>query len=403
MNLLRVFPRPVLLGAAALMGLMVVGCVPVRLEASWPALSVVPETGDVLLTYHDRVVMIEPETGELARLRNVDGEVRLDENGNPRVWEFTGDDGQAHQFYSAPVQLDDETLLIAGYDNRRIYEVDLPTARVVDSADPQLPGQVIADLVQDDDALYVGISERNLVSLDSASLQQNWLFETEHGVWTEPLIVDNVLYLTALDHFLYAINAQTGEEIWRLDLQGAAPGTPVLYEDHLYIGSFARKLYDISLDGEILAEYDTAEWVWGAPVIYDDVLYAADLGGNVYALDISDGGFSEQWRVKVAGRGIRPSPVVTEDYVIVGSRDQKVYWLGRANGRVIEDEGTVESVQNLRVRELAGEIYSDMLLLEPGDGIDIPEPYLLVSSVANPELLVAFRVSNGERLWSYGR
>jgi outer membrane protein assembly factor BamB len=390
-----------LLALVLLLSLLVAACVPFRLEASWPALSVIAETGNVLLTYNDRIVMIDPASGELVKLRNADGEVRVDEAGNPRTWQFTGTEGQARQFYSAPVQLNAETLLVATYNSERVYEVDLPTARINSSIQVTLPGQVIADLVLTDNLLYVGISERNLVALESPQLRQRWIFETGQGVWSEPTVVDDVLYFASLDHNLYALNAETGEELWRLDLQGAAPGTPLFHNDRLYIGSFARKIFAISTEGDILSEYETADWVWGEPVIEDGILYAADVSGVVYALDARAGNFRELWRSNVASKGIRARPVVTGDYVIVGSRDHRLYWLNRQTGQVIEDEPTVETVQNRRIRELAGEILSDMLLIEPGNGVNIEEPYLLVSSVANEELLVAFKVSNGERMWFY--
>ena len=374
-----------------------------RLEASWPALSVIAESGDIVLTYNDRIVLIDPLDGDPVRLRNLDGEVRLDENGNPRMWEFTGTEGQARQFYSAPVQINPETLLIATYADRHIYEVDLPTARINSATQVELPGQVIAGLTMQDDQIYVGISERNLLSLDSVDLTTNWTFPTDQGVWSEPVIVDDVLYFASLDHFVYALDANTGEEIWRLDLHGAAPGTPFHHNGHLYVGSFARKIYDISLDGQILAEYVTQDWVWGAPTVVDDVLYAADLSGMVYALNVADGGFVESWSAKITDSAIRATPVVSGDYVIVGARDRKLYWLNRSAGNLVEDEATVENVQNFRIREMAGEILSDMLVIEPSETLDIPEPYVIVSSVANEELLSAFAISSGERMWWYGR
>lgn len=374
-----------------------------RLEASWPALSLIAETGDIVLTYNDRIVLIDPLVGDPVRLRNLDGEVRLDENGNPRMWEFTGTEGQARQFYSPPLQLNPETLLIATYADRHIYEVDLPTARINSATQVDLPGQVIAGLTMQDDQIYVGISERNLLSLDSDDLTTNWTFPTEQGVWSEPLVIDGVLYFASLDHFVYALDANTGEEIWRLDLQGAAPGTPFYHDGHLYVGSFARKIYDISLEGEILAEYATQDWVWGAPTVVDGVLYAADLSGMVYALNVAEGGFTESWSAKITDSAIRATPVVYDDYVIVGARDRKLYWLNRDAGTLVEDEPTVANVQNFRIREMAGEILSDMLVIEPSETLDIPEPYVVVSSVANEELVSAFAISSGERMWWYGR
>jgi outer membrane protein assembly factor BamB len=380
-----------LLVVAIFAGIFVASCVPIRMEASWPALGVIGDEQSIYVAYNDRLVLINPVDGTPLKLRNQDGEVRLDEQGNARIWEFTGPEGSQVQFYSAPVVVDNSRLLIASY-NERLFEVGLVTARSdTNISGIELPGPVIADPVlnADENLLYLGISERDLVAVTPANGAEQWRVSTEHGVWSEPLVVDDILYFTSLDHQLYALDARTGEVSWTLDLQGAAPETPLFYEDRLYVGSFARKLFEISLEGEILSEFKTTDWVWSAPTIVDDVLYAGDLSGTVYALDVSDGGFRQLWQADVASKAIRTTPLVSNEYVVVGSRDQNVYWLSRANG------------STFFARPVGGEVLSDIVLIEPGGGIS--EPMVVVGTPNYQELLVAFTLQNGERVWSYGR
>lgn len=391
---------------AALLGLMMAltACYPVRLEADWPGLRTIGDAQNILLTYNDRIVMIDPTDGKPVELRNPDGEVRLDDQGNPRVWEFMPEGTGPNHFFANPILLDEETLLAVGYDFK-IYEIDLVSARLNQAH--QVTGYTdesgnrvgrsgtgvggIADPVLNNDQLYLGLNVRNLLAVDVPGFTQEWEAETQHGVWSAPVIVDDVMYFTSLDHNLYAVNPDTGEEIWRLDLQGAAPSAPLVYKDHLYVGSFARKVFKISLDGEIVDEFSTGDWVWGTPAIVDDVLYVGDMSGNLYAQDVSGEGFEPVWEQKIAARGIRATPLINGDYVIVGARDHKVYWVNREDGSVVFS------------REVAGEVLSDLLLIEPSETVDIPEPYVVVSSVANNELLVAFTLENGEREWTYGR
>jgi outer membrane protein assembly factor BamB len=398
LNIVKFFARYPLLGLAIFASLLAAACYPVRLEADWPGIATLGDQKAIVLAYNDRVVMIDPVDGLPIQLRNADGEVRLDAEGKPRIWEFRGEDGQAAQFYSAPVLLDETTLLVSTYKpaDNRIFEVNLPTARL-DGAGAAVPGHVVADVVRNDDLVFVGLSERNLVAYDAADLTQRWQVDTQHGIWSHPLFVDDVMYFTSLDHFLYAVNPDNGDVLWKLDLQGAAPGAPVYYEGRLYVGTFARKVFEISTEGSIVSEYSTADWVWGSPTIVDDVLYVGDMGGHLYALNVGSSGLSERWTVKVAERAIRATPLVTDDYIIVGSRDHKIYWLNRGNGRPVTD------VDGPRVRSLNGEILSDLLLIEPSNQVNIREPYVIVSSVANDNLLAAFTLSKGERVWTYGR
>lgn len=398
MNIVKFFARYPLLGLAIFASLLVAACYPVRLEADWPGIATIGDQKDILLAYNDRVVLINPENGKPVELRNADGEVRLDDQGNARIWEFRGEEGQTSQFYSAPILLNDSTLLVPTYKptDNRIFEVNLPTARIEGSG-VAVPGHVVADVVKNEDLVFVGLSERNMVAYDSADMTERWTINTQHGIWSRPLIVDDVMYFTSLDHFLYAVNPDSGEEIWKLNLQGAAPGAPILYNDHLYVGSFARKVFEISLDGKITSEFTTTDWVWGSPVIVDDILYVGDMGGHLYALNVGADGLTERWSVKPAERAIRATPLVTDDYIIVGSRDHKLYWLNREDGTQVND------VEGPRVRTLNGEILSDLLLIEPSEQVDIPESYVIVSSVANDNLLLAFTLANGKLVWTYGR
>jgi outer membrane protein assembly factor BamB len=390
LNSVKWLARPHLLGAAILAVVLVSACVPVRQEASWPALSVIGEEQNIVVAYWDRVVMINPEDGAPVRLRDADGEVRVDENGNARLWDFRGQEGTPSQFYATPALVGDDTLLIPSYTHR-LFEVGLDTARADRDVDgDELLGQAVSNPVLANDLLYLGYSERDLVALNAADRTEAWRVPTNQGVWSQPLIVDEVLYFTSLDHNLYAVNPTTGTELWKLNLEGAAPEAPIYHNGSLYVGSFARKLFKISTDGEILAEFTTRDWVWSAPTIVDDVLYAGDMGGSVYALDISGDGFEQIWQMQVAGRAIRTSPLVAGDYVIVGSRDQKVYWLNRADGSTFFS------------RDVAGEVLSNMLLIEPSETVDIAEPLVIVGTPTHSEVLVAFTLQNGERAWFYG-
>jgi outer membrane protein assembly factor BamB len=193
-----------------------------------------------------------------------------------------------------------------------------------------------------------------------------------------------------MGHNLYAVDINTGSEIWRRDLGGAIAATPAYNDGHLYIGSFDRKLFDISAEtGEILAEYEVGDWMWSTPVLVDGILYTTDMSGGVFALNIGDG-FTEIWQSHPATKGIRARPLVTESYVIVASRDGNVYWLERETGNEIFHQTVGE------------EILSDILLVQPSESLDIPEPLVVVSTEKDNKVLVAFTLEGAPR-WTYER
>jgi outer membrane protein assembly factor BamB len=389
LNILTLFTQRWLFGAAVLLGLSTAACGPAPLGVGWPAVSKVGDQQNILLAFNNQVTLIDSSDGKPVELLNEDGNIRVDEAGNPRLWTVTGGE-QPAQFYSHPALLNDDSLLIAAYD-KKLFEVDVPTARVENPTGALTDGHVVAGVTLGDDLIYLGYSEGDLAAFNRSDLSEAWTFDTNHGVWDAPVLVDDTLYFSSLDHNLYAVDAETGDLRWALDLGGAATSKPLYANERLYIGSFARKVYEISTSGEILNEYATDDWIWGTPTIVDNVLYTADVGGNVYALNVDDG-FSLRWKAaKVAARAIRPTPLVADNYVVVTSRDQQVYWLNREDGSVITDW----------TRQLQGEVLADILLIEPDEERGIDEPLVVVGTNVPQELLVAFTLERGERQWTY--
>jgi outer membrane protein assembly factor BamB len=236
--------------------------------------------------------------------------------------------------------------------------------------------------------VYVGLSENDLVAYKLDDMSEQWRVKTPYGVWSAPIIVDDTLYFSSMDHFLYAVNKTDGTVLWKTDLQGAITGTPAYNNGHLYVGSFARKLFDVdATTGKVIKEFVTHDWVWSAPVLVDDTLYVSDQGGWVYALKADD--LSQIWATQAATKAIPPSPLVTDKYVIVGSRDTYVYWLNRADGTPYDKKQT------------QGEILSEIIEIKPSATVKLSEPLVVVSTSANNQLLVAFTVERGQQTWVY--
>lgn len=357
------------------------GCAGTRQGISWPALSTIEIDGEtkILVAYTNRVDVLEPSNRAL-------------------VWSLNGDDlgegVERMQFFANPNLLDEngeQSLLFPTYSNALI-EIAIDQPQLI-GLPIGINGAALAEAVVTDDFFYVPYRTSNLVAIERNSFDVAWTLTTDEGVWAQPLLVGDVLYVASLDHKLYAVDAVTGEPVWQepVDLEGAIASTPLLYNDHLYVGSYSHKMYKITLDGTVVAEYEGRNWIWGTPVILDDTLYYTDLSGLVYALNAED--LSEVWAVQAATRGIRPAPVVSEEYVVAASRDGRLYWLDRASGEVVferEYEGTPE-------------LLSDLLLLEQDEEAGIPEDIVVVASVDTGRLVAAFTLDNSLPIWVYGR
>jgi outer membrane protein assembly factor BamB len=104
------------------------------------------------------------------------------------------------------------------------------------------------------------------------------------------------------------------------------------------------------------------------------MLYASDLGGQVYKLNTETLTIENGWKANAAEGAIRTTPVVFGDYVVVGSRDQSIYWLDRQTG------------QTLDTCKFGGEILSDILYFPADDNFE--QDTLVVSTLARKEALL---------------
>lgn len=375
--------------------LLLVGCANTRQGVSWPAIGSIVLNGQdyILVAYEQQVELLDPSNGQIVTLRDSDGDVILDDNGNTTRWVIDGSNFENAQFFARPIQITEdnqETLLFPTYNNK-LLEFNLSDARPESNAGIAISDGVIAEIVATEDVFYIPYRSGDLVALNRETLDVIWRLDTEEGIWAAPLLVDETLYVTSIDHLLYAVDANSGATLWTVDLEGAITSSPLFLNDHLYVGSYSHKMYKINLQGDIVAEHEGENWVWGTPVVYEDVLYYTDLSGNVYALDVET--LSLVWEAKPATRGIRPAPLVTEDYVVVASRSGVVYWLDRATGAEIFDQ------------ELEGtpELLSDLLLIEADENAGINRDTVVVGSTDNGRLISAFALDNSALIWTYGR
>ena len=374
-----------------ILAVLVAGCANVRRGVSWPALDTIEMDGStaVVVAYEKQIDIINPDLP-----------LSLVDNGTETGWQVNGSDYEDAQFFTPPVRFndpdDDVTTLFFPTYNNRMLEFNLQTAAPTTTVGIALDDGVIAVPVIANNLIYVPYRTQDLVALDTGDYAEQWRLETEGGIWSSPVLVEDTLYVGSIDHHIYALDAISGDVIWSADLEGAVAASPLYHDGYLYAGSYSRSMYKIdATDGTIVSKNEGDGWVWSTPVIHNDVLYYTDLSGTVYALDPDN--FNAIWKSTVADsgsrRGIRPAPIVTDEFVIVASRNGVVYWLDPATGETIFD------------REVDGapELLSDMLLLEAGTVEGVSEALIVVGSTDNKRLVAFYQLDTSQPYEIYDR
>lgn len=302
-------------------------------------------------------------------------------NGTER-WRYPAEPDNNITFFADPSLSQDDQLIVGGYDFV-LYSLN-PETGTRNWVFNQAENRYIASSLVEAENIYAPAADENLYSLDLNG-QLQWTFTSEGESWAKPITDENCdcIFLSTMDHSVYAVDAQSGTQIWRSpQLGGAVVGTPAYGEDgDLYVGTFGGKLFALnSDDGSILWEFPTADggWIWSGPTISDGVLYFGDLNGYFYAVDAENG--SQLWQLppEQLGGEIVGSPLVIEESIFITTEEGILTKL--------DTSGRIQWSQ----------VIGGMIYTSPRAANDL----ILVAPIQIDELLVAVN-QDGVRQWSF--
>jgi len=174
-----------------------------------------------------------------------------------------------------------------------------------------------------------------------------WRIRHGISVWSSPTIVGDRVYVGTDDGYLYALNANTGAQIWRYTAEDGIRSTPVIGTDNaIYFGCLDGQLYALTTAGTIKSGFPVQlsdDEILSTPAIALDgtiVVYTAE--DMVYGVN-SNGTIAWQVPLPGYGKGKRakgpkfelfyPSPTIGEDGTIyVASAEAGVFAIQGALG-----------------------------------------------------------------------
>ena len=144
-------------------------------------------------------------------------------------------------------------------------------------------------------------------------------------IQSSPAVVDGLVYFGARDGFLHAIDAQTGQEVWKADHQGSWVVTsPAIAQGMVFAGSSDGEFVQ-ALDARTGVEkwrFKTGGNVFSSPAVAGEALYFGAFNVRLYGLDIQ---YGKLQAVNVTESAINSSPVLVDGILYVGSDDNCLY------------------------------------------------------------------------------
>lgn len=105
--------------------------------------------------------------------------------------------------------------------------------------------QALSTPVADDERVYTGALSGTFFALDKETGEQVWEFKARDSVVIAPIVIGDVVYFGDIEGWLYVVDAKTGELVWEFPTGGQITASPAVAGDVLYLASGDGKLYAI--------------------------------------------------------------------------------------------------------------------------------------------------------------
>lgn len=277
-------------------------------------------------TRDNRILSLNAENGKMLWVKKTGSDT-------PLAWGYeTGD-----VYNSSPVVVGEK--VVVGSGDGFLYVFNSKNGTLLWKK--RTGGRIRSSPAIDKDVIYFGSFDGSLYAVKLSTGQEIWRFDTQgsrlnskdfgfdrKSIQSSPAVFDENVYFGARDGFLYAVNVTDGKLRWRFDHEESWVNTsPAVAEKTVYAASSdGHFLQAVNAEtGQEIWRFSVNTPIWSSPAIVEGYIYTCDFAGNLYALNNKTGILL--WRFKTQKR-IFSSPLIDEGRIFFGSDDGNIYALG---------------------------------------------------------------------------
>jgi outer membrane protein assembly factor BamB/tRNA A-37 threonylcarbamoyl transferase component Bud32 len=265
--------------------------------------------------------------------------------------------------------------------------------------------------------VFVTAYDNNLYAVDTDNGQLKWAYATEDVIASSPAVEEseNLVIFGSKDYSLYAVDTRSGRIKWTYRAAGPIYSSPVIAHGHVFFGSDDGILYALRVaTGREAWKYPSQFPIRTKPGITDERVIFGNSDGEVICLDLSG---QRKWGVK-ARREILSSPLIYDKLVFYGSNDGQIYANDLESGWVVWKQQTNKPVVSspcfgegmIFVGSVSGKMYA----LDPDNGRErwtfdtenqiTSSPAYFEGSVyfgSNDHHVYCLEAKSGKKKWAY--
>jgi outer membrane protein assembly factor BamB len=277
-------------------------------------------------------------------------------------------------------------------EKREIYAIGAPGTElrigegtwVANTAEAlaKLPPGDYRPLLRKDANTYLSGPEHHV---EGTGPKEIWRTPLSGGVMSHLLLHNGVLYVSAMDGSVRAVDPKTGKPRWTAKTKGYCHSSPATNGQLVVVGSADNRVHGFDAKtGKERWYYETGGPVYASAALAADLAIIASGDGQVYGLDLATGKERWRYRLPVSNTSFIQSPAATDgERVYLGAWDRFLYVLDAKTGAFLWKAQCTEK----------------SFAYSPAIG----QPVLGENKVfvpSNDNQLHAFDAKTGEKLWA---
>ena len=255
-----------------------------------------------------------------------------------------------------------------------------------------------------------------MYALDAATGERIWRYNAGSGIYGGAAVTGDAVFVADLGGSVHSVSRANGRRLWKVDDLGK--GWKSVSTDGRRVFSAHQdgvvNALDVA-DGSIVWRFESGDEIHGGAAAANGLVYFASYDDFVYALDAETGEIA--WSTELRW-GSQSTPTLAGSLVLVGSWDDHVYALDSRTGRLVWNFWAGDNVTaSIAASEDAAYFGSDdgyFYSVSLADGslnwrYEVGEIFRSTAAVAegivyigsHSDELLALDASNGELVWKY--
>lgn len=202
----------------------------------------------------------------------------------------------------------------------------------------QTGGGVASSPVIQGDMIYFGSKDGYFYAVNKDTGAEAWKYSVGNPIICQAAVLDNKVFFSSKEVY-FAVDARTGTEIWRYDLNPEVRYTirrdqwdyhessPAIDNGVVYFGSGMGAILGFeAVSGELVWEFNATDStaIRSTPLIQDGVIYYGEWLGKYRAVDIAT---KEILWENSYSAGFQNAAVIKDGVIFIGGRDTRIYAL----------------------------------------------------------------------------